>query len=421
MRLSRTYLACLLGTGLLSSVLPADVSAQVSRKELEQVERQVQAQNKEHQKLQEQAAKINNELKNVNQQMIKAAKQIQNNEEAISKMEAELEELTKNLKEAESSFVKEDENLIKTLSALQSLALKPTESLFVQPLTPVEIIRSAMLLRETVPFLEENAGRIRKELEKIESKKTLVEKQVARIVRQKKTLENEHEQMKSLVQKKSRLRNQVEIRSEQARKKVDKLAGQAQDLRDLLNKLEKEQQEKRRKQEEERRRLAALEEERRQKEFEENQKREQVKTADLIKFKPEVIKEIGDSFVKAKGSLSRPARGPIVTAYGQETSKGVSSKGIIIKTRPQAQVIAPFDGSVLFAGPFRGYGNLIIIEHGKGYTSLLAGLDSIDCELGQMLLAGEPIGQMQDAKDTKLYMELRKDNHPINPVSWFAN
>lgn len=152
MRLSRIYLACLLGTGLLSSVLPADVSAQVSRKELEQVERQVQAQNKEHQKLQEQAAKINNELKNVNQQMIKAAKQIQNNEEAISKMEAELEELTKNLKEAESSFVKEDENLIKTLSALQSLALKPTESLFVQPLTPVEIIRSAMLLRETVPF-----------------------------------------------------------------------------------------------------------------------------------------------------------------------------------------------------------------------------------------------------------------------------
>lgn len=116
----------------------------------------------------------------------------------------------------------------------------------------------------------------------------------------------------------------------------------------------------------------------------------------MIKFKPEVINEIGDNFVKAKGKLSRPARGSIITAYGQETAKGVSSKGIIIKTRAQAQVIAPFDGSVLFAGPFRGYGNLIIIEHGKGYTSLLAGLDSIDCELGQLLLAGEPIGLMPD-------------------------
>ena len=119
-----------------------------------------------------------------------------------------------------------------------------------------------------------------------------MEAQVARIVKQKKNLEAEHEQMKTLVQKKSKLRNVVEVKSEQAKKKVQKLAGEAQNLRDLLSRLEKQQQEKRRKQEEERRRLAALEEQRR-KEAEENQKREQVKTADLIKFKPEVINEIG--------------------------------------------------------------------------------------------------------------------------------
>lgn len=392
----------------------------ISHKDLEQVERQVKAQNLEHQRLQEQASQIGEELKEVNRQMIKSAKMIQNNEEAVSKMEAELEQLTADLKTAESNFTSEDENLIRTLSALQNLALKPTESLFVQPLSPVEIIRSAMLLREAVPYLEENASRIREELEKIESKKKQVEKQVSRIVKQKRILEKEHEQMKVLVQKKSKLRNVVEVKSEQAKKKVEQLAGQAQDLRDLLNKLEKERKEKRRKQEEERRRLAAIEEQKR-KEAEENQKREQVQTADLIKFKPEVINEIGDSFVKARGKLSRPARGPVITGYGQETAKGVSSKGIIIKTRALAQVIAPFDGSVIFAGPFRGYGNLIIIEHGKGYTSLLAGLDNVDCELGQMLLAGEPVGQMPNDSESKLYMELRKDNHPINPISWFAN
>lgn len=391
MRLRRLKQIILTGLGLFSLLSGVAEAANVSRKELEQVEQQVKAQNLEHQRLQEQASKISRELKDVNQQMIKSAKMIQNSEESLSKMEAELEQLTNDLQQAQTNFSSQDENLIKTLSALQNLALKPTESLFVQPLNPVEIIRSAMLLRETVPYLEENASRLRKELEKIEQQKKRVENQMARIVRQKKVLEAEHEQMKSLVQRKSKLRNAVEVKSERAKKKVQKLAGQAQDLRDLLSKLEKEQQEKRRKQEEERRRLAALEEQKR-KEAEENQKREQVKTADLIKFKPEVINEIGDNFVKAKGKLSRPARGSIITAYGQETAKGVSSKGIIIKTRAQAQVIAPFDGSVLFAGPFRGYGNLIIIEHGKGYTSLLAGLDSIDCELGQLLLAGEPIG-----------------------------
>lgn len=410
----------ILSMGLLSLMLRPVYAENVSRKDLEQVEQQVKAQNQEHQRLQEQANQISEELKQVNQQMIQSAKMIQNSEENLSKMEAELEQLKINLATAEKQFSTEDDNLIKTLSALQNLALKPTESLFVQPLSPVEIIRSAMLLRETVPYLEENASRLRKELEKIDAQKRRIEKQVSNIIKQKKTLVAEHEQMKTLVQKKSKLRNAVEVKSEQAKKKVQKLAGQAQDLRDLLNRLEKQRLEKQRKQEEERRRLAALEEQKR-KESSENQKREQVQTADLIKFKPEVINEIGDNFVKARGKLSRPARGSIVTAYGQETAKGVSSKGISIKTRPQAQVIAPFDGSVIFAGPFRGYGNLIIIEHGKGYTSLLAGLQTIDCELGQLLLAGEPVGQMPDESDAKLYMELRKENHPINPVSWFAN
>lgn len=77
-------------------------------------------------------------------------------------MEKQLARLQKELKTAEDDFIKEDENLIQTLYALQNLALKPTEALFVQPLTPVEIIRSAMLLRETVPFLAEEAAQIRR-------------------------------------------------------------------------------------------------------------------------------------------------------------------------------------------------------------------------------------------------------------------
>ena len=86
-----------------------------------------------------------------------------------------------------------------------------------------------------------------------------------------------------------------------------------------------------------------------------------------------------------------------------------------------AQVTSPFDGSVIFAGPFRGYGNLIIIDHGQGYLTLLAGLESMDVDVGQMLLAGEPVGQMPDSKEAKLYVELRHNNHPIDPMAWFTN
>lgn len=370
------------------------MAADVSKADLAKMEREVQAQNLEHKKLQAQATQISLELTRISKDMIASAKQIQNSEEKISRMESELETLRADLKKAEENFVVEDDNLIKTLSALQNLALKPTEALFVQPLTPVEIIRSAMLLREAVPYLQENAARIREDLEKIEAQKNLVEKQVARIIRQKKILEKEHEQMKALVQRKSKIRNAVEIKSVKAKKKVEQLASQANDLRDLLNKLEKQRQEKLRRQEEERRRLAELKAAEARRAAEETKKLEEKQRADLIKFKPEVINEVGENFVKAKGHLLRPARGPVVTAYGEQMSKGVTSKGIIIKTRSQAQVISPYDGTVIFAGPFRGYGNLIIIEHGQGYLSLLAGLEEVDCELGQMLLAGEPVGQM---------------------------
>ncbi len=394
------------------------MAAGVSKADLAKMEREVQAQNLEHKKLQAQATQISLELTRISKDMIASAKQIQNSEEKISRMESELETLRADLKKAEENFVVEDDNLIKTLSALQNLALKPTEALFVQPLTPVEIIRSAMLLREAVPYLQENAARIREDLEKIEAQKNLVEKQVARIIRQKKILEKEHEQMKALVQRKSKIRNAVEIKSVKAKKKVEQLASQANDLRDLLNKLEKQRQEKLRRQEEERRRLAELKAAEARRAAEETKKLEEKQRADLIKFKPEVINEVGENFVKAKGHLLRPARGPVVTAYGEQMSKGVTSKGIIIKTRSQAQVISPYDGTVIFAGPFRGYGNLIIIEHGQGYLSLLAGLEEVDCELGQMLLAGEPVGQMPESGDARLYVELRKDNHPVNPLTW---
>ncbi len=398
----------LAATLLLAPCLSA--AAEPSSKDLRRMEEQVAKQTAESERLAQEAKQINQEIDSISRKMVNYANLIQNNEEKISSMETELQQLQTELSSAEAEFSIEDENLIKTLSALQNLALKPTESLFVQPLTPVEIIRSAMLLRETVPYLEQNAQRIKGRLEQIEKQKQKVENQFNQIKKRKQTLENEHAELKSLAQKKSALRKSIEKQSAAAKKKVAQLASQAQDLRDLLNKLEKERlvQKRRQEQEAEKKRLA---EERRK-------KQEESQRADLIKLKPQAIKELGEGFIQAKGKLPMPARGRIVTRYGEETSKGVSSKGIIVKTRPQAQVISPFDGNVIFAGPFRGYGNLIIIEHGAGYLSLLAGLDSIDCELGQMLLAGEPVGQMPDSSESKLYIEIRKDNHPINPLTW---
>ena len=142
--------------------------------------------------------------------------------------------------------------------------------------------------------------------------------------------------------------------------------------------------------------------------------------SNLINVKAQSINNAEVNFAGVRGKLTKPVRGEVVTSYGQELSKGVTSKGMVIKTRPSAQVIAPYDGSVIFAGPFKGYGNLIIIEHGEDYMSLLAGLSAIDAQIGQMVLAGEPVGTMPDTDTAKLYIEIRKNRKPVNPAPWFA-
>ena len=355
----------------------------------------------EHQRLQEQAAQIGEELVAVNKEMVTAAHKIQNTEEKLSKMELQLEKLEAELTGLQNSFAKEDTNLIKTLSAIENLALKPTESLLVQPLSPIDIIRSAIILRETVPYLEANSQQIREHFKKVYLQKEKIAKQVNEISKQKKNLQNEHSRMQSLLKSKAALKNKVEIKSAQTQKNMNKLASQAQDLRDLLQKIEKDRQSKLQAQKEAERR-----------------KKEEKQSADLIKSTNGSITNISTGFAMAKGSLSLPARGSVISRYGDQKNKGVTSKGLTLATRKGAQVTSPFDGSVIFAGPFRGYGDMIIVEHGDGYLSLLAGLGHIDVELGQLLLAGEPIGVMPN-DNPELYIEIRKNNQPLNPDAWF--
>ncbi|MGH6959542.1 MAG: murein hydrolase activator EnvC family protein, partial [Dongiaceae bacterium] len=126
------------------------------------------------------------------------------------------------------------------------------------------------------------------------------------------------------------------------------------------------------------------------------------------------------SFPTKRQGVAPPARGEIVVNYGDPGEDGIASQGIVIETRGEAQVVAPHDGQVVFRGPFRGYGEILIIEHRGGYHTLLAGLGRTDAVVGQWLLAGEPVGTMDFPREHKprLYVELRRGGRPINPWPW---
>ena len=127
-------------------------------------------------------------------------------------------------------------------------------------------------------------------------------------------------------------------------------------------------------------------------------------------------------FALSRGSLRYPAVGRISKRYGQTIRRGVTSKGLTIETRSSAQVVAPYNGKVVYAGNFRGYGQLLIIDHGEGYHTLLAGMSRIDGVIGQYLFLGEPVGVMGIPRKgkPKLYVELRRNSQPINPIPWLT-
>ncbi len=146
-------------------------------------------------------------------------------------------------------------------------------------------------------------------------------------------------------------------------------------------------------------------------------------TANPGRIKPEI------PFALAHAKLPLPAQGHRALSFGDKTQYGGQSKGMVIETRNAAQVVAPCDGWVVYAGEFRSYGQLLIINAGDGYHMLLAGMSQIDVQPGQFVLTAEPVGTMSGgAKNSPasnqtnapvLYIELRKDGRPIDPDPWW--
>lgn len=122
-----------------------------------------------------------------------------------------------------------------------------------------------------------------------------------------------------------------------------------------------------------------------------------------------------------QGGWSAPVVGTVVRPWGAATDAGPAT-GISVRAAPAARVVAPCGGRVRFAGPFRSYGELLILDCGGGYAVVLAGLDRLDVAAGNAILPGEPVGVMPawnpaaGGSRPALYVELRRDGQAVDPA-----
>lgn len=391
------------------------------RTRLEAVEKALQESRRQQQELSQQSAALAAELAQLRAQVVAAAQSAQAHEQALTRLEAQVATLTQEQQAKSDELARRRRDQTQLVTALLRLARNPPSGLALAEGEPVDLLRGGILMSAAVPPLVERANLLSIELKTLGDLRDQIREAEASHRIESDSLAKEEARIRDLIGQKATLQAKTTQDAAASAQQAAKLAAQASDLKDLIDRAEAEA---------------------RKREAEAAQERES-KLAAVIPAPtiergsgsgPEVRAAIPSPalidpmrpatirpFSEARGRMVFPAAGSVVASFGGPDPIGGASKGMTLETRAGAQVVAPFDGRVVFAGPFKGYGRILIIGHGDGYHSLVAGLDQIDSSVGQWLVAGEPIGTMPagEAKP-RLYLELRRDGQPINPLPWLA-
>jgi murein hydrolase activator len=362
------------------------------------------------------------EIAELREQSVVAAKAAQDHEAALNSIEAGLAALALQEKAKAAALERDRAHQTELLMALTRLAVAPPEGLALAPGTPLDALRGAVLMGRAVPPLAAQAETLKHDIAALEALRSDIAAARDKQQTERAALSYEQARVAQLIARKAALLDAASRNAEEDRRRGAALAAEAGSLRDLVDRLEVE----RRKAE-----AARLEAERRQAEAERNAAapppeapggtQVAVTAPPPVRPAPAPQPRHIRPFSEAQGAFVFPVTGSLVLRYCANDEFGAASHGLTFETRPGAQVVAPFDGQVMFAGPFRGYGQILIIGHGDGYHSLLAGLDRLDSSVGQWLVAGEPVGTMSgEADKPRLYLELRHNNQPINPTPWLT-
>ena len=397
--LPETILRIAAGTGLALAVgalsyLPiAPAQAAEPDERLQNIERALGQARERRGVLERETIALDSEITKLRRKSVRVAARAQQFEAEITTLEQRGAELGADEAEKAASLRRRRVQIVRMLAALQRIARHPPAALIALPASPVETLRSAMLLRAAVPALERQAVALRSDIKILADVRDRIAHTRSRVEQATVALDAERDRLEAMLEEKSQFAARTRLQSRRAQERTAQLADQARDLQDLLARLAEA-------------RLAEA-------------RRKPPPQLAMITPPPAVTRP-GKSV--SRGGAGLPVRGRIILSFGQADGSGGLSKGITIEARKAARVVAPQGGEVVFAGPFRGFGQLLIIEHAKGYHTLLAGLARIDTEVGEKVLTGEPVGVLVASPQGKpaLYVELRRRGRPVNPLPWLA-
>jgi murein hydrolase activator len=361
-------------------------------------------------KLKREIEAIGADRRQLNQQLIDTAARLRAVESQVGDAQERLKPLDASEQALRQSLEERRGVMAEVLAALQRIGRHPPPALMVTAQDALQSLRSAMMLGAVLPEMRNKADLLIGDLAELDHVRRLIAGERDGLNRDLMSLSLERQRLGLLTDQRQKQQAESEQALEQERARAAQLARQADSLKDLIAKLEL--------------RLGPLG--RNGRSGEDKGTGAGPDLSDPGRLAPAV------AFATAKGRLPLPVNGVRIKEFGASDGVGGTEKGLTVAARPGAQITAPCDGWVVYAGPFRNYGQLLILNAGSGYHVLLAGMDRISVDLGQFVVTGEPVAVMgggggrvpaalaASSGRPVLYVEFRKDGTPVDPGPWWA-
>jgi murein hydrolase activator len=415
--------AAVLGLALCSTILTGAMAQsaldvlQQRDKELQDVRSQQKNAAEAETRLKLEIEAIGEDRRKLNQALIDTAGRLRAVEGLIADTEARLKPLDESERSIRRSLDSRREAVAEVLAALQRIGRLPPPAILVSPEDALQSVRTAMLLGAVLPEMRGRAEAVAADLDDLIRVRREIAQEKARLERSVAALAEERQRLTALVGERQKRQSDAERALDAERQRAVSLARQADNLKDLIGRVEHNLDSANRAA-----RAAG-------------RSGEDEKTKDS-RSNLAVLKDPGRltpaiAFVAARGHLPLPVNGVRLRDFGAPDSLGGTEKGLTIATRAGAQVTAPCDGWVVYAAPFRNYGQVLILNAGGGYHIVLAGMERISVDVGQFVLTGEPVAIMgsglhaaatlaSGSNQPVLYVEFRKDGTPVDPSPWWA-
>jgi septal ring factor EnvC (AmiA/AmiB activator) len=399
-----------------AAATPSPEAIKQREQELEAAREQQRKATELQEKLKADIAALGQDRSKLNQQLIDIAAQVRGVETRIADAEARLRSLDDREQQIRHSLDSRRGEIVEVLAALQRAGRRTPPALLVRPEDALQSLRTAMLLGSVVPELRIRAEKLTADLSELVALRKTIGSERDALSLDRDKLRNDSVRMAALVEERQRQQSAFEKDMEAEGARAIALSKQVDSLQGLIAKMEQDLK------------SAA----------------KAAATANLqgapatINGKPDVgaLKDPARlspaiAFASAKGLFAYPVNGTKIRDFGGSVEAGGVQKGISLAARAGAQVTTPCDGWVVYAGPFRSYGQLLILNAGGGYHVLIAGMERISVNIGQFVLTGEPVATMgstsqvasilaTNASQPVLYVEFRKDGTPIDPGPWWA-